>query len=296
MSAVPTSVRVIALAGLLGPALHAPSAAAETWATCTGYIASVPAVVSSQGTWCLSKDLGTAASTGAAITVASNNVTIDCNGYKLGNLAAGTGTLATGILSDARRNVTLRNCHIRGFATGIHLTGAVSPQVTSSGHVVEDLVVEGSTMQGIVVKGRDSVIRRTRVLDIGANPQLKPVAGIGAIGTVDVVDNLVDGVVSAPGSIGPTWGIYAEGVDGIVIARNRVRDFLPASGFGYGIFYVGTEGTMASIRGNAIFRTDTNTLWIRCTPGYLAMARDNAAMGWTSGSSNCYEFEEIETW
>ena len=288
-------IRLLALAGLLVPALHAPAAVAETWATCTGYIASVPAVISSQGTWCLSKDLGTAANTGAAITIASNNVTIDCNGYKLGNLAAGAETLATGIYADARRNVTLRGCHVRGFATGIHLTGAVSPQVTSAGHVVEDLLVEGSTMQGIVVKGRDSVIRRTRVLDVGSNPQLLPVAGIAGIGTVDILDNLVEGVVSAPGSIGPTWGIYAEGVDGIVIARNRIRDFLPANGFGYGIFYVGSEGTVASIRGNTIHRAATNTLCIRCTPGYLAYARDNAAMGWGSGSSNCYEVDELES-
>ena len=283
------------LASLLFPSLHVAPAVAETWATCTGTIASLPAVISSQGTWCLAQDLSTAATSGAAITISANNVTIDCNGHRIGNLAAGAATTATGVLAEGRRNATLRGCHVRGFASGIHLTGAVSGQVTSSGHIVEDVVVEASTMQGIVVKGRDSIVRRNRVLDIGLNPQGLPVAGIAVVGTVDVVDNLVDGAASDAAGIGPTWGIYAEGLDGILIARNRVRGVLPGAGYGYGIFYVGTASALSEIRGNTLHRADPNTTWIRCTPGYLAHARDNAAMGWGSGSSVCYEDDELSS-
>ena len=48
----------------------------------------------------------------AALQVTSNNVTLDCNHFKLGGLPAGAGTLAIGIAS-YRDNVTVRHCHVR---------------------------------------------------------------------------------------------------------------------------------------------------------------------------------------
>jgi hypothetical protein len=42
-------------------------------------------------------------STGAAIFINVNNVTIDMNGYKIGNLAARAGTQAYGIFASQRK-------------------------------------------------------------------------------------------------------------------------------------------------------------------------------------------------
>src|SRR5688572_8652857 len=80
-----TAIRLLAaalLAALL-LAATAPARAASAYDSCTGTIPALPATISTQGTWCLSKDLNTAVTTGNAITITANNVTIDCNGFKL---------------------------------------------------------------------------------------------------------------------------------------------------------------------------------------------------------------------
>src|SRR5688500_7900792 len=92
------------VAGLLALAPGA-SRAAESYDNCTGFIDSLPAVITKQGTWCMRKDLSTAIDTGNAITVATNNVTIDCNDFKIGGLAAGVDTLAHGIVAADRKSV-----------------------------------------------------------------------------------------------------------------------------------------------------------------------------------------------
>ena len=75
-----------AAAAMLPPA---SALAAESYDNCTGFIDSLPATVSTQGTWCLRANLSTAMASGDAIAVAANNVTLDCNDFKIGGLAAG---------------------------------------------------------------------------------------------------------------------------------------------------------------------------------------------------------------
>ena len=60
---------------------------------------------------------------------------LDLNGWKLGGLAAGTGTQADGIFALNRQNMTIKNGIVRGFLSGIWLAGAGSSQ----GLVVEDI-------------------------------------------------------------------------------------------------------------------------------------------------------------
>src|SRR6185369_12584927 len=93
--------------------------AAESYDNCSGTVASLPAVISTQGTWCFKQDLATSITFGNAITVTTNNVTLDCNNFKLGGLAAGVGTHAYGVYAGGygagRSNITVRNCNVRGF-------------------------------------------------------------------------------------------------------------------------------------------------------------------------------------
>src|SRR4029079_11936992 len=67
------------LAGLFIAPVHA-----ETYHTCGTVIASLPTVISTQGVYCLTHDLATNITAGKAIDIQTNNVTIDCNGYKIG--------------------------------------------------------------------------------------------------------------------------------------------------------------------------------------------------------------------
>src|SRR4249919_1254017 len=159
----PKGPKMSRLAGLCGApllllalCLLAPRAAhaAESYDNCTGFITSVPTVISSQGTWCLKQDLATAMTTGVAITIATNNVTIDCNDFKLGGLAAGLGTTAYGIFSSNHLNTTVRRCNIRGFYVGLDLGG-----VSSGGNVAEDNRLDGNVNIGIWMEGDGSVVR-----------------------------------------------------------------------------------------------------------------------------------------
>src|SRR5690606_34496442 len=117
---------------------------------------SLPAVITAQGTWCLRKDLSTSMTSGNAIEIATNNVTLDCNDFKIGGLAAGPATRAVGIHVSERANATVRHCNVRGFSTGALMSG--------SGHLVEDNTFDSNTTNGIHAFGRDSVIRNNQIL------------------------------------------------------------------------------------------------------------------------------------
>ena len=74
----------------VGAVFAAPATrAAESYDGCAGFISSLPVTITTQGVWCLDRDLSTSNSAGPAVTIATNNVTVDCNGFKIGGLGAG---------------------------------------------------------------------------------------------------------------------------------------------------------------------------------------------------------------
>src|SRR5688572_286205 len=113
------------------------------------------------------KDLATAISDGNAITVAANNVTVDCNDYKLGGLAAGAGSVAYGIRVQDRHNATIRHCNIRGFHAGVIIDSTT--QAETAGHVIKDNRFDGNLVYGILIDGENSVVERNQVLDTGGS-------------------------------------------------------------------------------------------------------------------------------
>ncbi len=137
----------------LATALMATAAKAET-IECT-VIDTIPFIITVQGIYCLTGNLASGLTSGDMITVATNNVTIDMNGFKLGGLAAGAATFANGIFAFGRRNITIRNGSIRGFFRGILLQGNPA---TSSGHLLEDLRLDGNTLIGARVEGTGNII------------------------------------------------------------------------------------------------------------------------------------------
>ena len=139
-------VTLLVLAGLLS----APGAAlaAQSYDACEGrFIDSLPATITTQGVWCFRKDLSTAITSGGAITIATNNVTIDCNDFKLGGLAAGAATAARGIQASDKLNATIRNCNVRGFYAGVYIDGTA--RAKTAGHVIENNRFASNTHYGI---------------------------------------------------------------------------------------------------------------------------------------------------
>ena len=177
-------------------AAAAPARAGEGYASCSGFIDSVPHSITSAGTWCLRHDLATAATSGAAISIQADNVVLDCNGFKIGGLGAGPGTNATGILGGgsigsggSQYNVTVRNCTVRGFATGLSI---IPGSGNGGGYLIEDNLFDQNRVSGILVGASRNRVQRNRVLNTGGKPGSTNSAGIRA--SADLIDNTVDGV------------------------------------------------------------------------------------------------------
>lgn len=224
--------------GALLVLLSAGSVQAESFQTCTGYITSIPATITKQGTWCLSKDVATANAEGTAIDITVNNVTIDCNGFKVGNLAAGLGTQMTGIAARNRLNATVRNCNVRGFLAAVDFSGE-----PSAGHSVENNRFDNNTAIAVRIEGSGSVVRGNTITDTGESTVTNLSTAIYVGDNVDVIDNLVDGVQpgTGPGAFLPgTVGVLVAG-NNAVLRGNRIRNVIvPAGGGAYGIFGAGS--------------------------------------------------------
>ena len=281
------------LAGLLLFAVMAlfpaRSEAAQSLDTCVGFIDSVPATITTQGVWCLRHDLSTSITNGNAITIAANNVTIDCNGFKLGGLSAGYGTGTYGIVSNNNSNATVRNCIVRGFFTGIRLY--FNDLATFAGFVVEDNRLDSNTSSGVVVRGTGSVIRRNQINDTGLSTAFPGYAkGIEAQGAVDVLDNTVSGVVPYPDAgTGSVTGISAYIASNSQVSGNRVRGLVHVgtAGYTYGISTSNDANGRLTLRDNDVVG-DNHGNGLTC---YIAgsRAKDNIVNGFVTANQGCVD-------
>lgn len=215
---------------------HTAQAAQANQSTdsCKGFIETVPTTISAPGTWCFSSDLATDISSGFAVYIAASRVTIDCRGFTLDGSSA-----ATGIYAGAREAITVRNCNIHGFDTGILI-------VDGGNHVVVDNRLENNTDYGIYVDNKfgpshRSLIERNEIVNTGLGDS--DAIGILFSDGVRVIDNIVSGVHA-----GSATGILAiEGDFGEVVG-NLVSglDATGGPGIATGIFSLGSEGMRIS--------------------------------------------------
>jgi parallel beta-helix repeat protein len=263
----------------LGPTLPSPALAAQSYDNCTGFIDSLPATLTTQGTWCLRHDLATGITSGKAITVATNNVTIDCNDFKLGGTSAGLGTTTSGIASSGKLNTTIRHCNIRGFYQGIALDGS------SDGSIVEDNRFDGNTSYGISLTGDNNVIRRNSVSDTGGSTFNQGAAyGIYSYGSSDIQDNTVSGVAPYASGTADAFGIFTDSNSGGSIQNNRVRALVWAgSASGYGIY--NQFAVKVSLTGNVVVGLGAG-YGLRCTDSN-SRAWNNIVNGYTSPIFGC---------
>ena len=255
--------------------------AAQSYDNCNGFITSLPAVITTQGTWCLKQDLATSVTSGIAITINANNVTIDCNDFKIGGLSAGSDTTTWGIVADGRSNLTVRHCNIRGFYVGLSFGGS-----SGGGHVIEDNHFEGNTDWGMFILGDGSVVRRNRIFDTGQstvefNPQ-----GIGTYGSVDVLDNTVSGVVVLSGHDGTAYGIFTQANTGGRLMRNGVRGLING-GTGASIAIRSYLSDRVIMRDNDVQSSNGfSSVGLYCDNSF-SRAKDNVISGFASPYFNC---------
>jgi len=261
----------------------ATAQAAESLEGCAGFITSLPVTITTQGVWCLDRDLATSLSSGSMVNIATNNVILDCNHFKLGNLAAGPGTSTFGVRADNRLNATIRNCNIRGFGVGIYLDGG-------GGHLVEDSRLDGNVVFGIYLDGAGSTIRNNVVVNTGGSTTQALLAqGIYALNGVDIINNTVNGVSPPPAGVNlNVFGIRTSNNGDGSIKGNRVRGLMPlGSGVPYGIY--SDNSGREIIRSNDVQGPGPGVafgLGVRCTSA-AATARDNVIAGFATGISGC---------
>jgi hypothetical protein len=241
--------------------------AAQDYQSCTGFIDTLPASIATQGTWCLRGHKYTSQTSGAAITVLTDNVTIDCNHFRLSGLGAGAATDAMGITAGASRlNATVRHCRIQGFKYGVALFGAH--------HLVERNRFDYNTYTGIHVIGDHHVIQANEVLTTGGRPGAVFAQAIYARGpSLRITGNTVHGVrpVGSGSANRFVGGILGSGL----IEDNHVSGLdVGADGLGSAR---GITGTQASIirRNNLVQGQPTAGVGILGSGTALCVCRDN---------------------
>lgn len=251
--------------------------AAESYDSCKGVITALPATITTPGTWCLKQDLATLLASGSAITVKANDVTLDCNDFKLDGSGAGVSTKTFGIRAVDVSNVTVRHCNVRGFSTGIYISGV------NGGHLVEDNRLDSNTATGIRVDGDGAVVRKNIVLDTGGSSVVTRSDGIYTRYSVDILDNTVAGVFANTGS---TNGIYTDSNASGSVSNNRVRGVLrSATGPAAGI-YSANSGRMTLHRNNITGNASASSIGLRCSSN-AGRAKDNVILGFATGLSVC---------
>jgi hypothetical protein len=274
---------IAAAAGSLGPT-HAR--AAESYDACNFEITSLPAVLGTAGTWCLKKDLGTAIATGTAVYITANNVTLDCNGFRLGGLAAGPATQTEGVVAGNRQNVVIRNCLLRGFLTGVHLVGGTA--------LIEDNRIDGMGWTALWIETDQSTIRRNLVSDTGGSPHASYAMGIWAHDTTDVHDNTVSGVQPAVvESAAGAYGILVSGSGGATVAGNTVRGVAPTGEIGTTAIMLDAPRSIAE--GNRLVGDPAiGGTSIHCTSTGGASVR-NTIVGFAAGATGCAVTQDVVT-
>ena len=192
---------------------------------------------------------------GSAIGIYANNVVIDLNGHKLGNLAAGVDTMAEGISAANQANITIRNGIIRGFGSAIRIQSNY-PVTVSQGHLIEDILADQNRVSGIDVAGSAMTIRRNRVILTGGSlTNSINVAGIRAQGpNNNVIDNDVSQIT---GSTELNGGISVQLFDDGVISGNRISSLGSPALWGWGIGVSGSSRVSITnnvISGGAFYR------------------------------------------
>jgi hypothetical protein len=182
-------------------------------------IATLPTTITQPGIYCLTADFTLNMATDVAIRINVANVVVDLNGHTIDNAKAGAATSATGIYGSGIRNVVVKNGVLRGFAYGVFVND-VSPFTKSYGWIIEDVRTDRTTHVGLLIWGRDGIVRRNQVVTTGGSTLTPDATGIILVGPRHrAIDNDVI-TVTAPGtSVGIAFGVDSD--NGVAIG-NRI--------------------------------------------------------------------------
>ncbi len=283
MNKVPTRLSFRLLFASVLILLSVSSVKAET-INCTE-ITTLPAIITVQGVYCFKGNLGTSMTSGNAIEIQTNNVTIDFNNFKLGGLNAGAATEANGVYAQDRKNITLRNANIRGFARGIWLRDTSTGKDESGGHIIEDSRFDSNRYTGISIEGAGNNVRRNQILNTGGSTVASYTFGLINQGPgVEIIDSHIH---NTAGSTNDAYGILlSNNSNAALVQRNRVSETTSNGGSSFGIYRVG--GSRILIQNNQIANASaTGTKAIEGSSATECLAVNNTLTNFTTFIATC---------
>lgn len=219
-------------------------------------IVELPAIIAEPGVYCLTDNLSTGITTGNAITLEADNITIDLNGWTLDGSTAGTETVANGIYGYQLNNITIRNGTIQGFHYGVYLDVETVTYSASRGNLIERIRASANTGVAFFTKGMGNIIRHNHIVNTG-NSTISTnysAIGIGSFGTnCQVLYNTINNT-TASGS-GIAEAIYMRNANSAIVEGNQVSGLYSGALDMYGIHLVSSHGVI--VRGNSI----TESYW-----------------------------------
>jgi len=231
-------------------AMPAP-ARAETF-NCTA-IDTLPATISSPGNYCLNKNFDqTYGVDSYALRLYGSDIVLDCNGHRIRTTNAAN--TQVGIYSTPNPSgVTIRNCTIDGFQTGIFLQGTDNTGATGN-RIVNNIVLH-SRQIGIYVIGSSNLIEGNQV-----SQNLGNVNGIATgifmyssdhQGGGNIIrDNVISDFKPQLGGQ-PTTGMELDNMQDVTVTGNTISGLYAYTG-SYVIGIRISDMTGSSISGNTI--------------------------------------------
>lgn len=244
--------------------------------SCTA-ITYLPYVISNEGVYCFTGNLETSMTSGEAITIEVDDVTIDLNGWMLDGSSAGVDSETRGVFAYMRKNITIKNGTIRGFFAGVILQD-YAPTEVSVGHIVEDMRIENSYFLGMYIMGNDIVARQNQVFVVGSSHSYA--SGIILNGPrCQAIDNYISGI-SASGSAGLARAISISCFDGAIVKDNHLNDIhFTGSGQAYAVIFYESHNTLAV--GNLISNVEGGLFYNTSGDSSTGKYMDNLTSGVT---------------
>ena len=130
------------------------------------------------------------------ITIESDDVTLDLNGYTIDGSSAGTKSEYSGVYSVGKRDITITGGAVTGFKIGIYILDNYkdldnTEKTVSGGCTIENMRLERNLVKGIWIhareaKVRNNVIKRTTGTTLDTNYRT---FGIEALGPGIIIEN-----------------------------------------------------------------------------------------------------------
>jgi hypothetical protein len=245
--------------------------------SCTA-ISTIPTTITKPGTYCLTADASVNMTTGNGISIASHDVTLDCGGHQLRNIATANTGNATAIQFSNRHNVVVKQCRvIGGWSIGIDAYQDNTKPNTNYYVQIQDNYVAGPLWHGIRAFGSAIEVTNNTVYDIGGKLNQYAigirVGGSNAGFKMHVVNG--NKVIGTNSPYSAAYGIFSDGtVSGAFLENGIAGTSAPAGQKTYGLYIAGTynrisDNHITGVGGTleyGIFSTNATT---SCFDNYL---------------------------